>query len=137
MPTYFYECTNEECKNVTEDTASMSSFKEHHPKCPECGNLCNNVFIPTVPQIAFKDGPSGSWPSKGERFKKYRAKQSELAEKRQNDRFGHLSKTAVPNYNGVETPTWNDAREMAMKDRGSESAATYNAKVNEETKVTK
>lgn len=109
----------------------MSSFKDHHPTCPDCGASCDNVFIPTVPQIAFKDGPSGSWPSKGDRFKRYRTKQSELAEKRQNDRYG-LSKSALPNYKGEETGTWAEAQQLALKDKGEESAATYNAKVSEE-----
>lgn len=109
----------------------MSSYKELHPKCPECDGVCDNVFIPTVPYISFKDGPSGSWPGKGNRFKQYRAKQAELAQKRQNERYG-ISKEALPNYKGEETGTWAEAQQLALKDKGIESAATYTAKVAEE-----
>lgn len=132
MPTYFYACTNSECGEVREDDASMSSFKEHHPACHECGTSCDYTFIPTVPQVAFKDGPSGSWPSKGERFKKFRAEQSVKMEKRQYDRYGDVKKGAVPNYNGKDTGTWQEAQFQAMKDKGAESAATFNQKVAQE-----
>jgi hypothetical protein len=79
-----------------------------------------------------KDGASGSWPSKGERFKQYRAKASEDAGRRQKERFRDLRTGAIPNYNGKETGTWQEAQFQALKDKGSESAATYSHKVNEE-----
>jgi len=129
LPIYGYSCTA--CEKVHEGEASMSSFKEHHPNCPSCGSTCNYVWIPSVPQVALKDGPSGSWPSKGERFKNFRAKQSETMGKRQRDRYGEV-KSAVPNYMGQETSSWAEARESALKERGAASAATYDAKVSEE-----
>lgn len=132
MPTYFYKCTKEDCGHVREDDARMSTYEDHHPPCTECGSVCNYTFIPTVPQIAFKDGPTGSWPSKGNHFKEYRRKQSEAAEKRQRDRYGDPQKGAVPNFEGKEARSWVEAQAEALVKRGPESAATYNSKVAEE-----
>ncbi len=114
-----------------EADASMSSFKDHHPACPECKNDMNYFWSPTVPQIAFKDGTSG-WPSKANRFKNYRAKQSEVMEKRQKDRYGHLRTDAIPNFNGKDTGTWQEAQFQALKENGAESASTFKQKVDSE-----
>jgi hypothetical protein len=75
-----------------------------------------------------KDGPSGSWPSKGERIKKQRAASSAAAGKRQKERYKNPS--LVPNYLGRETGTWAEAQQEAAKDKGQESAATYSALIN-------
>lgn len=133
MPTYDYKCTNGECGHVREDDARMSEFKDRHPPCTECGSPCDYIWIPTIPQVAFKDGPTGSWPSKGNHFKEYRRKQAEKMEKRQQERYGDAPKRgAVPNYNGKETGTWAEAQFQALKDKGAESAATFNDKVSQE-----
>lgn len=132
MPTYGYRCPNEECGNLMEDQASMSDFKEHHPLCIVCATPCNYEWIPSVPQTILKDGPSGSWPSKGERIKKQMQKRSEDAKRRQVDRFGAEPNKLVPNYDGKETGTWAEAQFQAQKERGKESAATYEPKVKEE-----
>ena len=133
MPTYSYQCTVESCRHSHEEDHSIMTFKDHHPPCMECGAPCDYIFVPTVPYVSFKDGPSGSWPSKGERFKNYRTKASEDAARRQRDRFGEM-KGAVPNYNGKDTGTWQEAQFQALKDKGAESAATFNQKVAEEKK---
>ncbi len=134
MPTYGYSC--QKCKKSIEDDASINSFRDHHPPCPKpkCGGTCDYKWVPSVPQIVFKDGPTGSWPSKGERFKKFRQKSSAAAEKRQNERFGGISREAVPNYKGTETGTWRDAQDMAKRDAGPAVAATYKSKVSKEAK---
>jgi hypothetical protein len=80
--------------------------------------------------FVLKDGPSGSWPSKGERFKKFRAKASETAARRQKDRYATPS--LVPNFRGKETGTWRDAQNEAMKEAGSAAASTYDDKVKTE-----
>jgi len=133
-PTYYYRCENPTCGLLREDDHSILTFKEHHPKCEKCESQCTYEFNPTVVQFALKDGPSGSWPSKGERFKKYRANQSKKMERRQRDRYGHLERDCVPNYNGQATEDWREAQSLAMK--GSEdslqTAATYNQKINKE-----
>ncbi len=129
MPTYSFMCTDSSCGSVVEDEAPMSSYKEHHPACGDCGKPCDYIWVPYMTHAILKDGPSGSWPSKGERFKKYRAKQSEIAASRQQERFGHLRKDAVPNYGGSETGTWQEAQFQALRDKGAESAATFNDKV--------
>jgi hypothetical protein len=74
-------------------------------------------------QFILKDGPSGSWPSKGERIKSQRKKASEAAGQRQRERYKNPS--LVPNYKGKETDTWDEAQQEALKDKGPESASTY------------
>lgn len=115
----------------------MHTFKENHPECPECKGSCDYIWTPTVPQVAFKDGASSGWPSKANHFSNYRRQRSEEMAKRQRDRYGDVSKGSIPNYNGVEAPTWADARSEALRNGGSESAATYNAKVEKENKDSK
>lgn len=132
MPTYDYRCTNEECGELREDVASMRDFKEHHPACLVCKSPCNYEFTATVPHAILKDGPSGSWPSKGERIKKQRQKASEDAARRSRDRYGERPNQLVPNYDGKETGTWAEAQYLAGKERGQESAATYQKRVNVE-----
>ena len=124
---YFYAC--DKCGDTIEDEASVNSFKDHHPVCEECGGIRNYVWVPTIPQVAFKDGPSGSWPSKGERFKKYRAKASASAEKRQTERYNTRNHEMVPNYKGKETSDWSSAMKMARDDKGHSAAASYIPKV--------
>ncbi len=112
----------------------MLTFKEHHPACEECGGPCDYEWCPTVVQFALKDGPTGSWPSKGNRFKAFRASQSKKMEKKQQDRYGHLNRDLVPNYGGQPTENWREAQDLAMKDKERNpdtlaTAATYNGKI--------
>ncbi len=139
MPSYDFRC--EDCRFLQEEEASMKDFKTVTPKCKECGGKCVYEFTPTVVQFALKDGPSGSWPSKGNRFKQYRAKRSEEMGRRQQDRYGHLNRDALPNYQGQLTEDWREARDIAMKDkeshesRGTDSlavAATFNQAISKE-----
>ena len=97
-----------------------------------CATLCNYEWIPSVPHAVFKDGASGSWPSKGERIKKQRQKASEDAKRRQVDRFGKEPNKLVPNFEGKETGTWQEAQFQAQKERGGQSAATFEKRVSEE-----
>jgi len=129
MPIYFYQCSS--CENVLEHWASMSDYKDQHPACVECGSITNNVFKPSVSQVIYKDGPSGSWPSKGNRFQNYRREASEAAGKRQRDRFGDTNKL-VPNYNGKETESWREAQNEAVKERGAEASVSYEPLVQKE-----
>lgn len=110
----------------------MTGFKEHHPTCPKCNSVCNYIWKPYVAQVILLDGASGSWPSKGERVKKHRAKAAESASRRGKDRYGHIRRDAVPNYQGKETGTWAEAQFQALKDKGADSASTYNKKVRSE-----
>lgn len=119
----------------------MTGFKEFRPKCVQCGSECEYQFTPSVVQFALKDGPSGSWPSKGNRFKQYRSKRSEEMERRQKDRYGHINRDAIPNYQGQITENWREAQSMAMADKDRQEAvgtdsiavgATYNDKVRKE-----
>lgn len=132
MPTYQYLCSNQKCNAEIEDTASMSSFKEHHPKCPKCESSMNYIWVPTVTQFILSDGPSGSWPSKGNRFKEYRQKQHEKVGKKQKERYGDGGKL-VPNYAGKETESWAEAKELATKDVGKEAASSFDTIINKES----
>lgn len=131
MPTYSYKCTS--CGVLTDHSHSITGREEFKPSCA-CGGVGQYTFVPSVPLVSFIDGPSGSWPSKGNRFKKYREKAAADAQRRQDERFASLKGGAVPNYKGVETGTWRDAQVEALKDAGPEKASTFNAKVAEEKK---
>lgn len=144
MPTYTYRCTNPTCGRLIEADASMKSFKDLHPPCTNsaCGDVCNYEFNPSVVNFVLKDGPSGSWPSKGNRFKAYRTEQDKKAQQRQEDRFGHLKKGCLPNYQGQQTESWREAQSLAMADKESHEArrvdsievgSTFSSKIAEET----
>lgn len=127
---YSFRC--EKCENIQNGECSYKIFKEFTPTCEKCGGNCKYVFIPTVVHVAFLDGPSGSWPSKGTRVKKQRAEASEKAKIRGRDRYGHIKRDAIPNFQGKETGTWREAQEHARKELGAASANTYSAKVKKE-----
>jgi hypothetical protein len=131
MPTYTYKCTA--CENSQEMMASIKTYDTEHPACEACGGVCNYTYVPSVPYVSFIDGPSGSWVSKGERFKKHRQLASEAAARRQRERYGDMSKGAVPNYQGKEMESWREAQNEAIKDKGIEVAATFNSKIKEES----
>lgn len=125
-----YEYVCEKCGNVQDEECSVNSFKEFRPPCVECGFECAYRFNPSGIQFVLKDGPSGSWPSKGERIKKQRAKASESAGKRQRERY--KNPTLVPNFQGKETGSWRDAQAEALKEKGPAVAATFDDKVKTE-----
>lgn len=126
---YEYVCTK--CGNTQDEGCSVDCFKEFKPPCVKCGAECAYQFCPSKVQFVLKDGPSGSWPSKGERFKKYRAKASEAAAKRQQERY--RTPSLVPNFQGKETGSWRDAQTEALKEKGPGVAATYDTKVKAES----
>jgi hypothetical protein len=137
MPYYDFVCSNPKCENIQEEEVGMNEFKDHHPKCDKCGSRCDYKYTPTVVQFALKDGPSGSWPSKGNRFKKYRDEQSAKAKIRQKDRYGEGPKL-MPNYQGQQTEDWREAQSLAMKDKDRNEdplsvASTYNEHINKES----
>jgi hypothetical protein len=141
MPTYDYACTSDYCFNIQEEEVSISKFKDHHPVCEVCGSLCDYHFTPSVVQFALKDGPSGSWPSKGNHFKNYRNQKAQEMERRQKERYGHINRDAIPNYQGQVTENWREAQDLAMKDKerqekvGTDSlavASTYVPKIEAE-----
>jgi hypothetical protein len=141
MPTYEYFCTNEACFSSQEEECSINTFKEFKPACVHCGSECEYKFVPTIIQGILKDGPSGSWPSKGEHFKKYRQNKSMEMERRQKDRYSHLNRDVVPNYAGQVTENWREAQSLAMADKATIEqkqtdslavAATYVPKIKKE-----
>jgi hypothetical protein len=125
-----YEYVCEKCENAQDEECSVNSFKEFRPLCIKCGSECAYRFCPSKVQFVLKDGPSGSWPSKGERIKSQRKKASEAAGQRQRERYKNPS--MVANFRGRETGTWRDAQTEALKEKGPEAAATYSDKVKEE-----
>src|SRR5512135_828550 len=135
---YTYECTNEGCIDpatgertlVEAEVSIKADMRAAHPPCTSCGDPCNYKWVPSVPQIVLRDGPTGSWPSKGNRFKQYRQKASEAAAKRQLEHHGPPKK-AIPNYKGQEVESWEAAKSDAIRDKGLEAAPTYDAKIAE------
>jgi hypothetical protein len=119
---YDYACTK--CKNVQEESCSVQVYKTYHPKCNKCGSKCDYQFNPSGIQFVLKDGPSGSWPSKGNRIKGQMNKKNDLMIRRQRDRYGG-GPTAVPNFGGKEVESWEEAKNIALKEKGPHSAATY------------
>lgn len=128
---YTYYCTNKKCLHHQDENHSVDGFKEYQPICEKCKKKCEYRFTPSVVNFILADGPSGSWPSKGNSFKTYRAKQSEKMQKRQRDRYGD-PKQLTPNIGGVETGTWRNAREIAAKELGPAAASTYNKRAAKE-----
>ena len=124
-----------------EDEHKVAGFKEHRPNCPICGSECAYEWTPSIIQFAIKDGPSGIAPSKALRLKNHFARNSERVGKKQEERYGHLKKGSIPNYQGQQTDNWREAQSMAMQDKerlseerkdSLEVAATYNDKINSE-----
>jgi hypothetical protein len=115
------------CSHIQEDSCLVDERLIFTPKCEKCGSICRYKFTPTLFQFALKDGPSGSWVSKGLRYQKYRAKQNELVGKRQRDRYGE-PKALIPNIDGKDTGTWEEAQNIALRDKGLESARTFNSR---------
>ena len=128
---YTYYCVNKKCLHSQDENHSVNGFKEFTPPCEKCGRKCEYRFTPSVVHFSLLDGPTGSWPSKGNSFKNYRAKQSEKMEKKQRDRYGE-PKQLIPNHKGVQHENWAHARETALKESGPSSAATYNKRVSKE-----
>ncbi len=143
MATYDFRCENPLCSRVTEHEHSMNGFKEYHPPCPSCGSTSVYEFNPTVIQFAIKDGPSGTSPSKALRIQKHMANKNESLKRKELDRYGHLNRNVLPNHQGKLTENWREAQSVAMRDKDfleknkTDSlavAATYNDKINKETK---
>lgn len=139
---YDFRCENPLCSKITEHSHSVNGFKEFRPPCPTCGSPSVYEFNPTVVQFAIKDGPSGTSPSKALRVQKQMREKHERVGRKQQERYGHLSRDVVPNYDGNRTENWKEAQSLAMQDkeslekRGTDSlavAATYNAKINKES----
>lgn len=139
--TYDYACSNPLCSKTTEFEHSVDGFKEFRPPCPHCGAPCGYEFNPTVIQFAIKDGPSGISPSKAIRINKHMAEKHERLGKRQRDRYGHLKRDVIPNFQGQVTESWREAQSLAMADKDFQEAnrtdslavaETFNAKIEQE-----
>lgn len=126
---YDYQCSK--CGKTQEEQCSVDTFKEHKPVCVACGGSCSYVFNPSGVQFVLKDGPSGSWPSKGNRINQQMKDRSKAAARRQRDRY--KPKKLIPNVEGHERESWREAQNDVLKEKGPEAASTYNNKVAEET----
>ncbi len=120
----------------------MNGFKDFHPPCPGCGAPSNYEFNPTVIQFAIKDGPSGTSPSKAYRVQRQMREKHERIGRRQKDRYGHLNRDVVPNFQGQITESWREAQSVAMQDKDFQEAnktdslavaATFKDKINKES----
>jgi len=96
----------------------------------EDGAALQLVFDPSDTSFILKDGPSGGWASKALKENKYRNSRSSVMAKREKD---HVFKTKlVPNYNGQEAATWQEARDEARVQKGEAAALTYEPLVAQE-----
>ena len=133
MPTYATRC--EACQQAASIRLSFVDYEsvKMGAKSLECSTCQGKVVIEFNPgdvSFVLKDGESGGFQSKAIKENKYRARRREIMAKRERD---HVFKSKlVPNYGGVETGTWKDAREEARKDGGGASASTYDSLVKRE-----
>lgn len=136
---YTYYCLNTDCNHFQDENHRVDGFKEFKPFCEKCSGLCEYRYTPSVPQVAFRDGPTGSWPSKGDRFQNYRRKRDSEMKKRQLDRYGP-PKELIPNFAGQQTESWAEASSLASKDTNKspaqrkESVKTFESRVKKEPK---
>lgn len=138
---YFYRCENPLCSFLLEAEHPVNGFKEFQPRCTKCGEVCTYEFNPTVVQFAIKDGPSGTSPSKAMRIQKQMREKHERVGRKQQDRYGHLRRDVVPNFQGKMTENWREAQSLAMADKDFHEAnrtdslavaSTFNDKINKE-----
>lgn len=113
---YTYFCTNKKCLNQQDENHSVNGFKIFEPICEKCGFKCEYKFVPSVVNFILVDGPSGSWPSKGEHFKNFRRKKHEEMGRKQRDRYGEAPKL-IPNIGGVQTSDWREQKDLVKKAR--------------------
>lgn len=112
----------------------------------DCGGAIKLVFDPGEVAFVLKDGESGGWASKAGKENKFRSARRRVMEQRERD---HVFKNRLqPNYGGMMTETWKDAKDAAYEatfdkikqehgtstatQAASESAKTYDPLVNRE-----
>ena len=114
MPTYQTQC--QQCGHSGDLRLSFSDYDgvksgDKQLLCNGCNGTCQILFDPSSVQFVMKDGESGGWQSKAMKENKYRARRREIMAQRERD---HVFKPKLQaNYQGVETGTWKDAREVA------------------------
>ncbi len=134
MPTYQIACF--ECGNSKDTRLSFTQYDEMKNgsrtiSCGICGKDMSIVFSPGNLGFNLKEGDSGGWVSKSLKENNYRKKRRLEMEQRERN---HVFKPNLqPNYEGVETGTWREAQELARKEKGSESAGTFESLVAKET----
>ena len=137
MPTYQIECL--ECGTTENKRITFSDYDAIKTgtqplTCRNCQKPAQIGFTPGGVNFVLKDGESGSWASKAIKESAYRGRRRNQMAQREKD---HVFKSSLqPNYDGVETGTWKDAQELARKEKGNESATTYDPLV-QKSKVAK
>ena len=126
MPFYDYFCPNEECKHHKDPIEKMHAISQS-PKfrCDEC----NAILVRGISQIGVKN------PSRAKQHVENLKRGAEYAP----------AAKMVPNYEGEETKTWEEAKELARKkgtvekggkrrDLTAQELATFDTKIKEERK---
>ena len=146
MPTYVTKCSS--CGGGGDMRLSFTDYDliksgESNIVCNQCEGDVQILFDPSTVQFVLKDGPiSGGWASKSLKENKYRATRREHMARRERD---HVFKPRLqPNFKGIETGTWKEAKEFARtevaKDHGAElgnlAAKTFEPMVRKESKKT-
>lgn len=137
MPTYAVEC--HECGATYDQRLSFTQYDEVKAgktalPCKTCGQAAQFAFSPGKVGFVLKEGESGGWASKSLKENKYRRDRREVMAKREKD---HVFKSSLQaNYDGVETGSWKEARELARSEKGDYAAATYDPLVARENSST-
>jgi len=113
---YIYKCS---CGNIEKKNLSISDRDILIP-C-SCGKDMARVFNTGDVNFSLK---GWGWTGQDYKEKRVRAKRSVEMALKQHERYGEGPKL-IPNYNGQEAKSWEDVRDQAVSEKGSDSAALY------------
>jgi transcription elongation factor Elf1 len=108
---YDFQC--ESCNTLTEVKCSHRDFeakKASGVSCRSCGATAQYVFNPSGVQISFT---GDAWSDKNYKEKAYRKRRSAYMKQRQN--LVHKRPELIPNYEGEEAGSWEEAADAARQ----------------------
>lgn len=121
MPTYSVACKG--CGKVGERKLTFSEMSDFSEACT-CGSSIVVMFAPSAMNFTLRDGPSGGWASRAIKEKQYREKRREMLAKKEKDHV--YTPSLIPNFNGEQTESWREAKEIARVELGTSAAESYN-----------
>lgn len=134
MPTYQSHCNA--CKLTGDVRLSFIQYDEIKQGtsslvCNSCDGKCEILFNPSGVSFILRDGVSGGWQSKALKENAYRSRRRSWLARREKDNV--FTPQLQPNFDGVETGSWVEARDFARseiskefgKDIGNKVARTF------------
>jgi len=120
---YTFEC---ECGEMTKKNLSVEE-RDSEILC-SCGNQMDRVFNPGSVNFSLK-----GWGWTGRDWKEKRAREQRSVDMalKQNERYGEGAKL-VPNYKGQKADSWEQVRDQAVMEKGSQVAAQYQPLIEKE-----